>query len=426
MRMRQLGKGQSVVFLVNDEIRTRIQDCTRKEKHSEVSLSDILRWTINETHLDIRRNLPLWAKQGNNFFRQSTLWNDLRDKGQCASAVASRFLEPEARSLEARYRPYQSRGAEKKDLAIDRPELRQIAHRLQNCLCCGDAEEALEEEQEKELSPEMQEERQTQKPGPAVPSEHVLHSDLLDFATTGITVENSVAYQPLFTSLRQFSAADIFDTRELNGNGIVYATNDFARTVVPVPGSHPCDSYLRSVQWVLIPSVAEEHKAVPAMVISPFEAQQLMQTLHEDSATALYTFKPHWNTGLPALNRLDFFHFPSSKTTQKLSPESMAQLNVFSGSSCFNTFQEYIDICTFLRLTDEETKEGVVTANDGFILEDKHDQGNAARSPNQSPVAFVQALLHARAHYRDLAKSHMGKVMGGVVLRKPDVEGDTS
>jgi hypothetical protein len=426
MRMRRLGKGQSVVFLVNHEIKTRIQECTRKDEPSEVSLSDVLRWTIHETHLDIRRSLPLWAKQGINFFRQSTLWNDLENSGQSSSAVASQFLEPEARSLESRYRPCQPGKVYRENLVIDRPELRLIDHRLQHCLCCGDIGDVLEEEQERELSPEMQEERQIQKPGPAIPSKHLLHPDVLAFATTGSAVETSVAYQSAFTCLKRFSAASIFDIRELNGSGILYATEDFARTVEPAPGSHFDDSYLRSVQWILVSSVPKEHGSVPAMVISPFEAQQLMSKLRKDSPTALYIFKPHWNTGLPVLNRLDFFHFPPSKTTQRLWPESMAQLNIFAGSSCFGTFQEYVDTCAFLRLTHEETKEGVVTSNDGFILADERNPSNTARSPHRSPVTFVQALLHTRAHHRDLAKSHMGKVMGGVVLRKSDVEEERS
>jgi hypothetical protein len=59
MRIRQLGKGQNVVFLVNDEIGTRIQECTRKHELSNITLSDVLRWTTHEQHLNIHQSMPL-------------------------------------------------------------------------------------------------------------------------------------------------------------------------------------------------------------------------------------------------------------------------------------------------------------------------------------------------------------------------------
>jgi hypothetical protein len=59
MRTRQLGKGQNVVFLINDEIGTRIQECTRKHELSNITLSDVLRWTTHEQHLNIHQSMPL-------------------------------------------------------------------------------------------------------------------------------------------------------------------------------------------------------------------------------------------------------------------------------------------------------------------------------------------------------------------------------
>jgi hypothetical protein len=100
----------------------------------------------------------------------------------------------------------------------------------------------------------------------------------------------------------------------------------------------------------------------------------------------------------------------------------MVQLNVFAGRAYFNTYQEYIDTCAFLRLAHQDSNTALVTANDGFILEDEQDPNNITRKPRQSPVAFVQALTNIRAHHRDLTKSHMGKLLGGTVLCASDVE----
>lgn len=420
--MRKLGKGQNVVFLVNDEIRAKIQECAHKYEQTDITPSDVLGWTIHETHLDIRRSMPLWAKQGRNFTRQSRIWARLKGNTVSPSTEAARFLEPEARSLEFRYRPHLPTDTDVEDPEIDHADLGLISHRLQECFSLGDVEGTLEEEQEKELSPEMQEERQLQKPPPAKPAKHTLHRDVLKFAATAVVSHTSTAYQPAFTSLNSISAAGAFDVDQLSGNGTLYATKDFIRTVEHAPGSRLCDSFLRAVQWILVPTTSECEQTVPALIISPYEAQGLLGRLREGSATSLHIFKPYWSTGLPALNQFNFFHFPPAGRPPRPSRKSLIQLNIFAGRGYFNAYQEYIDTCAFLRLAHQYSTTGLVTANDGFILKDEQDPDNVERSPRQSPVAFVQALMNIRAHHRDITKSHMGKLLGGTVVVASDVE----
>jgi hypothetical protein len=67
MRMRKLGKGQSLVFCVPDEIRVKIIECTRKPQDSTLEVADIVRWAISESMSDLKRNMPLWASQGRRF-----------------------------------------------------------------------------------------------------------------------------------------------------------------------------------------------------------------------------------------------------------------------------------------------------------------------------------------------------------------------
>jgi len=161
---------------------------------------------------------------------------------------------------------------------------------------------------------------------------------------------------------------------------------------------------------------------MPALIVSPYKAQRLMARLRTGSATALHIFKTYWGSGLPALNQLNFFHFPLMERARRPSRASMLQLNVFAGRAYFNTYQEYIDTCAFLRLVHQDSNTALVTVNNGFILEDKQDPNNITRKPHQNPVAFVRALTNIRAHHRALTKSHMGKMLGETVLCASDVE----
>lgn len=67
MRMRKLGKGQSVVFCVPEEIETKILTCTFKPDNASIDVLDVLSWAISETCVDVSRSMPLWAAQGKRF-----------------------------------------------------------------------------------------------------------------------------------------------------------------------------------------------------------------------------------------------------------------------------------------------------------------------------------------------------------------------
>lgn len=101
MRLRQLGKGQSVCFMLPEDIRMKILERNKKLFTSQIEVQDIICWSIGETWDDLRRSMPLWAVQGHRFETQkSLLKSDITTKEH-----AERFLEDEAQTLEARYRP---------------------------------------------------------------------------------------------------------------------------------------------------------------------------------------------------------------------------------------------------------------------------------------------------------------------------------
>ncbi|KAL5118477.1 hypothetical protein ACEQ8H_003653 [Pleosporales sp. CAS-2024a] len=91
---------------------------------------------------------------------------------------------------------------------------------------------ALQEEQERELSPEMEQERQIQRAPTAKPRKHGLHPDVQSFASTGNVISDSPGYCPAFSTLRSMSTATTFNPSHLSGTKTLLATTDFAETVV--------------------------------------------------------------------------------------------------------------------------------------------------------------------------------------------------
>lgn len=74
MRMRNLGKGQTLVFYVSFEVESDIRNLVRLPKGQPVTIDRIIQWSIAQTQTSITRAMPHWAKQGRRFKAQSEAW----------------------------------------------------------------------------------------------------------------------------------------------------------------------------------------------------------------------------------------------------------------------------------------------------------------------------------------------------------------
>ncbi|OQN95109.1 hypothetical protein B0A48_18902 [Cryoendolithus antarcticus] len=99
-------------------------------------------------------------------------------------ADAERYLEPGAQSIEDRYMPAASRMQPGYlSLGTD-SELARMATRCEEFHRLNYSSGTLQEEQERELSPENESERQVQEAALAKPIKHFLHADIVIFALT--------------------------------------------------------------------------------------------------------------------------------------------------------------------------------------------------------------------------------------------------
>lgn len=185
--MRKLGNGQSVVFCVPKEIKLNILHLNKKNNESSINVSDVLCWAMSETWAKIRRSMPLWAVQGNRFERQLELWHDARqgDSLGMTPVHAEGFLEPECQSIEQRYKPTQNEALAVPPPRSDHKNLRSIFERCREFENLDFRSSTLLEEQGRELTPEIETERQAQRPPEAAPSQHHIYQDLYSFVNKG-------------------------------------------------------------------------------------------------------------------------------------------------------------------------------------------------------------------------------------------------
>ena len=419
--MRKLGKGQSVIFCVPEEIKIKILKCPSKLDKSSILPEDVLKSAISETSADMRRSMPLWATQGRRFEKQQCLWEKFRASGNAKmpKALAEEFLEEEAQTLEARYRPSKSTGIHNanKTWTAHNQNLSRIAERCRDFGSMDTASASLHEEQERELAPEIEQERQLEKPSPAEAEVHHLHPDLKTLAATGKLKQGSTAFLSAFESLKSSSASSHFDLSQFPTDILV--TADFARTVKVTGSAYISDNYQQPVQWVLTAAPPRPQRRIEKLiVISSFEAQQLLPIIQANQAATLHIYAPRINSCYPSLDGLDLFPIGKSFNPSRIPRRLTLQLNLFAGQPYLNSFAEYKELCTFLSLASEPStgKDARAAAADGFIAPKPGDGGF-----RESPVMFLKTLFtKIRRNCGSIDGTHMGRILNGEILVESD------
>jgi hypothetical protein len=425
MRMRKLGQGQSVTFIVSPEMQQRIRVIRNITNGRALTVRDVLAWTISESWDEAARSVPLWATQGKRHLRQEEIWNQADEPGGFPPAAVKEYLEPEAVSLDQRYRTTSNhdQGLLTNSLASLslHPQLTAINQKL--CAFSDSTRttpsSTLQEEQERELAPEIEEERQVSRPPPRQALKHTVHRDVKLFILTGHIPPNSPAFINPFASLSTTGAAALFPAPLSSFPSDLLVTRDFARTVDETGPGYVSDSYQRNVQWVLT-STDTDSGTTRMVVISPYEAARAKsllercQSLDGDSApVTLHAYLPRSSLSFRSMEDLKTYTVPPVAEEWQAPPELVMQLNLFAGQLYLRDYGEYVRLCRYLGLAYTENRRDEVVGRDGFVGR----RGYAECGFGESPVAFLGEVFgRVRRDCVGIAKTHMGRVLAGEVL----------
>jgi hypothetical protein len=419
MRMRKLGQGQTVVFCVPQEIQSKIVEVRPGDKKAVITVTDVLLWSMSETRSETRRSMPLWTVQGGRNVQHETIWASVKKDGvtSLSKPHAEKLLDEEAQSVDHRYRPRKVETQPTQFANSENEDLRLIAKRCHEFDGLSFNASTLEEEQERELSPETEAEREAPKPRIAQPAIHSLHEDVVSFAISGSIFDGSKAYMPAFESLKGTCAP-----AELPpfGNRKLMVTADFATTIQYSQRSSATEMFQRHVQWVLTRSDNDSREVNLVLIISPYEANALYSRITHPMI-ALHLYKPRCNAGYAPLDRLDLF--VSKNATLPMLPRFLSvQLGLFAGQLYISTHADYLEICRFLGLSPqriEMEQQGWQVGSDGFILSDGNGRLGGYSGLEKSPVNFFKVLLSKiRRNGGDISKTDMGELLDGKVFQK--------
>jgi hypothetical protein len=395
MRMRQLGKGQSVMFFAPGEVDRRIRNLIPSDRGScrRIQVLDILRWTMHETCEDIRHHLPHWAEQGFDHHQRFSAYK-LYGSTRKQKDLRTTWLQPESRTLEQMYDPV----SDKQGTGASIPALIERMERLgvTNLL-----DVRMAEEQEREVNHEIERERQVERPPKVHPAQHIIHEDIRNFVSTGklpITPEHIL---PLFSPIGIDKALNSMT----DWSPSPLATEDFAITTANSSPMRLTD-YLRPVNWIL--SSGSGRNCV-IVVISPYEANELLPNIRKSNEVRLHVYAPRVSVSMRSFSDLAFYHITGSPGLAWTAPSHIrTELNLFAGQLYFDGREEYEKVCVLLGLHMAHPGAEQIEV-DGFV---RPAYRTGERSPfDTSKIALFKTLVGLRRKGLGYGGTDLGRIL---------------
>ena len=401
--MRQLGKGQSVMFFAPGEVDRRIRGLIPRGQESEnkVCVIDILRWVMHETCLDLMHHLPHWAQQGVDHHRRFSAYKQY-DKTGDLGVLRNSWLQRESKTLEEMYEPLSREQGTGLGPGINGiPLLREGLERL-GVTQMTDVRMA--EEQEREVNHEAEVERQAENPPKVFPAEHIVRDDIRNFVSTGILAKPLTHIIPLFTPTRIHEALD--SMAEWTPSPL--ATTDFAITTTD-SSITDLTNYLRPVNWIV--SSGSGNKSV-AIVISPYEANELLPILRKSGKVRLHIYSPRVSASMRSFSDLTFYTIPETlKKKWKATAHLRTEIDLFAGQLYFDSEQDYRRMCLLLALHMAHPGAKHIEV-DGFVPRAYRTGSVGRRSPlDASAIAIFKRLTALRRKGTGFGGTDLGRVL---------------
>jgi hypothetical protein len=400
--MRKLGKGHSVLFFASREVWNRIQE---RLPDSELDSSHVLCWTMLETCTQIKADTALWASQGLNFERRITAWEDHKAGRKSSSWLSEILREKESRTLEELYGV---KGDCRELVWGEGPSERvqAIRRRCEDFGLSSTRSGTLLEEQERELSREVEEERQVERVVGAEPLKHRTDKALETFIRNARISDTFISVEECLKHTSAPIPSGTFSSRTLR------ATEDFCNTVsIRGHSSGVMNDFLRNVQWMLSSTISDT-----CIIISPFEANEMLPLIRKSKTAYLHLYTPRVRRNMRSFEELSFFTVPRARSPP-LVALALHELNLFAGQLFFRDQNAIDELCCilgiYLKTIPDEYKQ--YTDASGFVVgeEARNALGILDGAPRDDPVPFLRELIGWRRKGQSFTLTHLGQILRG-------------
>jgi hypothetical protein len=283
----------------------------------------------------------------------------------------------------------------------------------------------LDEEQEREISHEVEQQRQVERPPNVKPITPSVHPDVRTFITKGVIPEGSSQFQSLMLPI------SITGENEQAWSPTLYGTTEFFRAV-DASETENLTTYARATRWIVSADAGRSEKLLVAM--SPYEVNELLPLIRKSFAVHLHVYAPRVIQSMRSFSDLTFHVIPSLKLGwRRPSSGMLSQLDLFAGQLYLDSWSRYIGLTTFLGISSPESKRifGTSAASgDGFIPPSRRttasdygkelEQFGVTQSFGVTPVQALLEHIGMRRNGMDFIKTHLGQILHGRHLKNED------
>jgi hypothetical protein len=410
--MRQLGKGHSVMFfapgVVDRSIRSLLPMGTASG--GPIQVIDVIRWTMHGTCEDIDYHLLHWAQQGLDHHKRLAAYKEYRSGGDL-EVLRNAWLQSGSQTLEEMY--WVSPVAK---VIPDINRVPSLSERIKRLGATKVVNVRMAEEQEQEVDHEVHPGHSTdaKRPRPKVqPAQHFIHDDIRVFVETGQLRRSSKHISPLLAPLNMVNSLE--STAEWSPSPL--ATADFTTIVLNSDGVGLTE-YLRPVNWILSSGSGKKSTIV---VISPYEANELLPIIRESNKVRLHLYAPRVTSSMRSFSNLTFHSIPDSQTELWLAPSHVKiELNLFAGQLYFDSREEYESVCALLALWMAHPK-AEHSEVDGFV---PLPYRTGRTSPfARSRIPILKTLMGLRRKGIGYHLTHLGQILNGKELSEGILSG---
>ena len=402
--MRQLGKGHSVMFFAPGEVDRRIRGLIPDgtSPGTRVRVLDVIRWAIHETCEEICRYLPYWADQGLDHHKRFAAYEEYRSSGD-VEVLRRSWQQPESQTLEQMYWISEGTKKARSHEIYSIPPLRERIERLGATKLVG---ARMAEEQEREVNHEVEPTRVVERPPQVQPAEHMIHPDIREFVETGKLPESPTHIFPLLAPINVAKALD--STFEWSPTPL--ASADFM-TVTEDSDSMALTDFLRPVNWILSSGTGKDSIVI---VISPYEANELLPIIRKSSKVQLHIYAPRITFSMRSFSDLTFHSVPTSLAEPWSAPAHVkTELNLFAGQLFFDNKADYERVCVLLGLSKAHPGAEKVEL-DGFVLPAYRTGKNSPFAKSKIPI--LKKLIGLRQKGKGYHRTHLGQILSGKPL----------
>lgn len=435
MRLRQLGKGHSLCFVAPTEVHRSILDMKNCDDHTTISSFDVLAWCIDQTCQALETAKPLRAMQGLEYLRQQKVLSEYLPSSLSSTYVTrdeardqhfwDQIQEDESRSLELLYGVHEEHvGVLQRmlDRGSSNPMMQHLIHEYDSMNKTTIEDCDVDNEQERELSHEIERQVKVELPSPALPRQHALSRGLRQYIDTGNFSDlRECAVKHAFKVMEDTSAAHTLRQQQINpGIFNLFVSQDFWLTV-ELPETSSRDQYMRPTNWILR---SIEHNDL--LIISPFEANELLPQIKRSKKIRLHTYAPRVVKAMISFSDLNFYTPNAGPDDAPVLAAVVRALNLFAGSLYLDDKAEYNALRSGLGLiTQHPQAEGVPVQSDGFVApQDREKIGWPGTCHfSKSPVPFFKELFVLRRNGQGFGHTHMGHLLAGKELRADAFDG---